>query len=168
MRFICSKSLTSRALTAFSPFTHSCRKSTGRPLKSGTSATSSLPCFFHPVIFMPPLMTASLPTSFSPLSSGRNRKGSYKKYVPAPRLIVTSVDFPSRLISRALRMASVSDESGVMLISAACKPMVHSRLTKRSIFFIGYSLCTSFSVISGGVARETCRRCRDCPRRNKG
>ena len=136
MRFICSKSLTSRALTAFCPFTHNCRKSTGRPLKSGTSATSSLPCFFHPVICMPPLITASLPTSFSPLSSGRSRKGSYRKYVPAARLMVTSVAFPSRFISRALRMASVSDESGVMLISAACMPMVQNRLTKRSICFI--------------------------------
>ena len=50
--------------------------------------------------------------------------------------MVTSETFPSLLISRALRIASVSDESGVMFISAACMPMVQNKLTKMSMCFI--------------------------------
>ena len=50
MRYIFSKSSTSRALTALLPLTHNWRKSSGRPLNEGTSATHNFPCFFHPVI----------------------------------------------------------------------------------------------------------------------
>ena len=66
-----SKSLTSLALTAFLPFIHNWRNSSGRPLNSGTSATYALPCFFHPFICTPPLTTA-LPSAMMrvPLSSG--------------------------------------------------------------------------------------------------
>ena len=52
-----SKSSTSRARTAFFPFTHNWRKSNGRPLNTGTSATQTFPCFFHP------FMLSALPIS---------------------------------------------------------------------------------------------------------
>ena len=136
MRCICSKSVTSRALMAFRPFTQSWRKSIGRPLKSGTSATRNLPCFFQFLISMPPLMMAFSPTMFSPLSSGRKRRGSYNWYVPAAKCMVISCACPSRCISRALRTASANDESGVIWMSAALVFRHPNNEMRRNISFI--------------------------------